>query len=104
MAEYEFQTQPENEPNAFVRPVDIPVQLGRENVSELVRNAMQLAETAIKGGIGPEPKSLVAQPAEVHGPEGEVLSLADFVELTEKVLAQRAQAVEVSRMRAESNE
>ncbi len=100
----EYRPQPENEPSAFSRPVDIPAQQSREDVSELLRNAMRLAETAIKSGADSEQKTLVAQPAEVHGPDGEILTLDDFVELTKDLLAQRARAVEVNQMRARSNE
>lgn len=94
MAEYEFQTQPENEPNAnaFVRPVEIPAQLGRENVSELVRNAMQLAETAI-GGVA-DPEKLIIPPSApevLDADTGEVLTESELVQrLSHEIALHRA--------------
>lgn len=68
-------------------------------VLDLTREAMRLAETAINGGTDPERKPLVAQPGEVHGPDGETLSLEAAVALISiEIVKQRMHAVEISQV------
>lgn len=81
---------------AFVQP-EIPT-----DVLDLTRKAMLLADTAINGGLDRDHRTLVAEPAEALGANGEVLSNEESIALlTIEVAKYRAGAVEASRKLAE---